>query len=80
MHPEKTNFILRKLSVAADGLIANLPDGHKGSYRSIPEYWDEQFLIGEALKEYELILEDLLNKQKWGEKFSEKSVLTVRSK
>ncbi len=74
MHPNKVDSILRKVAKAADELKEALPDGYRDSYRTIPEHWDEQFLIGDGLKAYEDIRKDL---EGWGDKFSEHSIDAV---
>lgn len=80
MHPQKTDSILNKISEIADGLMESLPDGYQGSYRTIPECWEKQFLIADSLRAYENIQKDLLLAEKWHEKFSEISVDEVLRK
>ncbi|MEL6263616.1 MAG: hypothetical protein AAFR12_21440 [Cyanobacteria bacterium J06626_6] len=74
MHPNKIDSVMRKVAKVADELRQDLPDGYEGSYRTIPEHWDEQFLIEDGLKAYEDIRKDL---EKWNEKFSDNSIDAV---
>lgn len=77
MHPNKIDSILRKVSAIANKLTEFLPEDYEDKVRTIPELWDKQFLTGDALEAYENIQKDLLLKEGWGEKFSEKSINTI---
>ncbi|MEL6493096.1 MAG: hypothetical protein AAFQ95_24355, partial [Cyanobacteria bacterium J06621_3] len=76
MNTNRVDSILRNVVKLTSELKESLPDGFEGSYLTIPEYWDKQFLIEDSLETYEKI-KDLLLQEKWGEKFSEKFIDAV---
>lgn len=76
MHPKKVESITNQLSKIIDNAPKSLSESehHSTNWRLLERGGIYFYLIGENLDAYNKLLEELLNKEKWGEKFSEKYV------
>jgi hypothetical protein len=74
MHEKKMESILNRLSKIIDNAPRSLPDKDSVNWRSFGRDEINFYLIGDNLDTYNNLLEDLLVKEKWGEKFSEEYV------
>jgi hypothetical protein len=74
MHEKKMESIINRLSKIIDKSPKSFSDNLSKNWRSFEVGGIHVYLIGENLDAYNELLEELLNKEKWGAKFSEKYV------
>jgi hypothetical protein len=74
MHQKKMESILNRLSKIIDHTSETLSENISKSWRSFGGDEIKFYLHGEHLDAYNKLLKELLDKEKWGEKFLEKYV------